>query len=187
MRITIDTEVLQRENLTLGDFLVLLMGFHDFNYKESLDKLIDAGIVQPNVFNRMSMVLSNNTRDYIAKILMMSNAKVRESGIDFNQLAEQLQSIFPAHKKPGTTYDWRGRTTEIAQKLMTLVAKYDFIFTEEEAIRATKEYVDSFDEDKTKMQLLKYFILRTKTNDQEIESMFMTIIENNRENEDSIR
>jgi len=34
-------------------------------------------------------------------------------------------------------------------------------FTEQEAIDATKEYVDSYKDDTTKMRLLKYFILRT--------------------------
>ena len=179
MKITINTDVLQRNNITLGEFLVLLMGYHDIVYKEQFDKLIRDGTISKNVFNPNEIVLSNNTRDLIAKILMESDEKVINYGIDFEKLASKLQELFPSGYKSGTTYSWRDRTEVIAFKLRTLVAKYGFIFTEEEAIKATKEYIDSFDEDKEKMQLLKYFILKTKK-DGEIDSMFMTIIENNR-------
>lgn len=184
MNITIDTEVLQSKDISLGEFLVLLMSFNDISYTKCLSSLVNKGIVQSDVFNPLSAVLSNKTKDLISFLLMLSNSKVQNSHIDFLMLAQKLQSIYPAHKKPGTTYDWRGKTFDIAQKLMTLVAKYSFTFTEEEAIAATQEYVDSFDLDtdpnRTKMQLLKYFILKTYSADREINSQFMTIIENNR-------
>ena len=109
---------------------------------------------------------------------MKSDIKVISSGLDFNTLAARLQGIYPSGIKSGTTYNWRGSNEDIAQKLRTLIAKYNFFFTEEEAVKATKKYVDSF-ENKEKMQLLKYFILKTK-NDGTIDSMFMTIIENDR-------
>ena len=180
MRITIDTEVLQKEHLSLGDFLVLLMGYKDIDYKESLDSLINKGVIQPNLFNRMSVVLSDNTREYVSKILLDSDSKVMESTIDFENLAIQLQSIYPTGNKPGTSYNWRGKLKEIELKLKALVAVHGFDFTESEAIQATKEYVSSFDGDRTKMQLLKYFILRTDGKNGEISSQFMSIIENNR-------
>ena len=178
MTITINTEVLQKERLSLGDFLVLLMGYYDLSYREILDKLIRDGTVQPNVFNKDSMVLSDNTRNLVAGVLMKSDCKVLGSGLDFNTLAARLQALYPPGTKPGTSYSWRDSNEAIAQKLRTLVAKYNFFFTEEEAVRSTEKYVSSF-EDQQKMQLLKYFILKT-TDDGQINSMFMTIIENNR-------
>lgn len=178
MKITIDTDVLHKENLSFGDFLVLLIGHYDISYEETLQKLIRDGTVQPNVFNKNEMILSDNTKDLIARILMESDIKVISSGLDFNTLAARLQEIYPSGIKSGTTYNWRGSNEDIAQKLRTLIAKYNFFFTEEEAVKATKKYVDSF-ENKEKMQLLKYFILKTK-NDGTIDSMFMTIIENDR-------
>lgn len=180
MRITIDTEVLQSEHLSLGEFLVLLMGYKEINYKESLDSLIDKGVVEPNIFNRMSVVLSNNTKEFVSKVLLDSDAKVMGSKVNFETLAKELQEIFPKGNKSGTSYYWRGWTKEIEQKLKTLVAVHDFTFTESEAIKATKEYVDSFEEDRSKMPLLKYFILRTDGKNGEISSQFMSIIENNR-------
>lgn len=179
MKITIDTEILQRNNLTLGEFLVMLFGYCDVKYKENFDKLIEKSIISKNVFDKDSMVLSNNTRDLIAKVLIESDAKVMGYDLNFEELAKKLQDIYPKGNKPGTTYNWGDNTAVIAFKLRTLVAKYGFIFTEDEAIKATKEYVDSFEDDNKNMKLLKYFILRTSKDDS-IDSMFMTIIENNR-------
>ena len=182
MKLTINTEVLQREHLSLPEFLTLLMGFYDIDYKKIYDDLITKNIIEPNLYNS-SVVLSNNTKDLVARLLLESDDKVFNSGIDFNALAEKLQAIYPEGNKPGSTYKWRSTTDTIAQKLRTLIATHNFLFTEEEAINATKAYVSSFTDTKP-MQLLRYFLLRTIRDSQgniEIESQFMTIIENNRE------
>ena len=63
----------------------------------------------------------------------------------------------------------------------------DFNNLEEEAIEAVRDYVASFKAPYTHMHTLKNFILYTKKNeegDYEMESIFMTIIENNREKAD---
>ena len=183
MKITINTEVLKKQHLTMGDFLVMLIGYYGINYKETLDKLIRDGTLEKNVFNPYDMVLSNNTKNLVAGILLESNEKANSLGIDFEALAEKLQGIYPDGMKPGTSYYWRGDTTTIAMKLRALVAKHGFTFTEEEAVKATKGYVDSFKgKDLKQMSLLATFILKTKRqpDGNEVDSMFMTIIENNR-------
>lgn len=184
MKITIDTEVLKREHLTMGEFLVMLIGYYDVKYKDMLDKLVDRDIVNRSVFDKNDMVLSNNTKNLTAKIVLESDDKANSLGIDYEALAKKLQEIYPSGVKPGTTYYWRGDTSVIVQRLRALVVKYDFTFTEEEAIKATKEYVNSFKDNETKqMSLLGFFIFRTNRTDggdREINSMFMTIIENNR-------
>ena len=183
MKITINTEVLKRQHLTMGDFLVMLIGYYGINYKETLDKLIRDGTLEKNVFNPYDMVLSNNTKNLVAGILLESDDKANSLGIDFDALAEKLQGIYPDGIKPGTSYYWRGDTTTIAMKLRALVAKHGFTFTEEEAVKATKEYVDTFkDKDLKQMSLLATFILKTKKqpDGSDVDSMFMTIIENNR-------
>lgn len=188
MKLTINTDVLSKENLTLGEFLLLLMNHYGEDYSTCFDKLVKAGLIEPNLFKAMSAVLSNNTKNLIAKILMESDERAVKSGIDFDSLADKLRECYPEGIKPGTTYEWKGKTEEIAQKLRTLVVKYDFAFTEEEAIAAVREYVGTF-KGYMYMQLLRNFILNTRKDSDgriEIESLFMTIIENNREgNENS--
>ena len=167
----------------MGDFLVMLIGYYGINYKETLDKLIRDGTLEKNVFNPYDMVLSNNTKNLVAGILLESNEKANSLGIDFEALAEKLQGIYPDGMKPGTSYYWRGDIKTVAMKLRALVVRHGFIFTEEEAIKATKEYVDSFKGKDTKqMSLLATFILKTKrqSDGRDVDSMFMTIIENNR-------
>ena len=179
MNITINTDVLQDYHLSLGDFLVLLMGYYDVDYKQCCDKLVGTGIASKNLYNPLSIVLSDNSKDYVASLITDCNPAVIESKINFPVLATQLRELYPQGKKPGTSYSWRDNGSVIEQKLKTLIAMHGFTFTEQEAIDATKEYVASFGEDKTHMHLLKYFILRTDK-DGNIDSPFMTIIENNR-------
>lgn len=181
MKITIDTKVLQEEHLTVGEFLVMLMGFYHERYSSCYNRLENKGTICIDVFNALNddfMMLSDNTKNLITSILVRSDPKVRESKINFMELAGKLQDLYPSGNKPGTTYPWREDRNIIAQKLMTLVAVHEFSFTEEEAVRATKEYVDSYDGNYGQMQLLRYFILKTKNG--EVNSMFMTLIENNR-------
>lgn len=180
MKIFIDTDVLGRHHLTLSEFLVLLMGYHSLNIVDSIQHLIKENIVQPNLFDDTSIILSNNTKDLVSRIIVESNPKVMTSNIDFLSLAAKLQSLYPEGCKPGTSYSWRDSTSVIAYKLMTLVAQFDFSFTEQEAVDAVREYVSTFT-DTQHMQLLKYFILKaTNANDSGFTSNFMTIIENNR-------
>ena len=81
MKITVDWDVLQREHIPIGDFLVMLMGYYDADYKESLDRLADKGIVQQNLFKKGSMILSDNTKNLVAKVLIESDGKAASCGI----------------------------------------------------------------------------------------------------------
>ena len=187
MKLTINTDVLDKYNLTFKEFLVLLVGYYELGYDKEHDSLMERGLVEKNLFSQLPPILSDNTKNLVAKILLESDDKIVQSKLDFNRLAQVLMSYYPSGIKAGTSYKWQGETEEIAQKLRTLVAKYDFTFTEEEAIMAVKEYVGSFTAPYKYMHLLRNFILTTKKDSDgklEIDSQFMSIIENNR-NEDS--
>ena len=76
---------------------------------------------------------------------------------------------------------WRGTTAEVAKKLKTLVVKYGFVINKESVIKATKEYVNSFNGNYRYMPLLKYFILKSVKDadgNVDIKSELMSIIEN---------
>lgn len=110
--------------------------------------------------------------------------KVINSSIDFEKLAIELMNCYPQGNKPGTTHKWRSTTDVIAQKLRTLVAVEDFKFTPKEAIQATINYVSSLDHLIKICYFLGSFLLTTKKSPidgfSEIDSLFMTYIENNR-------
>ena len=184
MKIIINTDVLHEENLSLGDFLALLIGYYDIAYKDCFYRMIKSELAAPNILHEDSLILSDNTKNLVARLLLASTNKVKDSSMDFNSLAKKLQSIYPSGIKAGTTYLWRDTEAIIALKLMTLFVKHDFAFTEKEAIRATEEYVNSFKDQQDRMMLLKYFILKTTKSDDglnSVDSLFMSIIENNRQ------
>ena len=162
MRITIDTDILSKNNLSMGEFLTLLLGFWNLNFYNCLDDLLKKKLVDESETDHDGIILSNNTKNLVSRVLTESDNKLLKCPIkDFGALAKTLMEIYPKGIKQGTTYPWQGTVEEVAQKLRVLVVRYGFEFTEQEAINATKEYVDSYKDDTTKMRLLKYFILRT--------------------------
>lgn len=181
MRITIDTNILSRNNISLGEFLVLLLGYNNCNFDECFGSLVDKKLADIDKFTMGGIILSGNSKELVTRLLTEADERLNKSPVkDFYVLARKLMNIYPSGNKSGTSYLWGGTLEEIAQKLMVLVTVHSFIYTEDEAIKATKEYVNSFKGDRSHMKLLKYFLLRTRRTEQEIDSDFMTIIENNR-------
>jgi hypothetical protein len=175
-KVSINKDVLEKYNLSMDEFLVLLLTYNKANIQEVKQSLVEKGLADFSVFDD-ELVISSATKDLITSISIDSDVKVLSKDKEFKELADKLKELFPKGKKAGTTYMWRDSTAVIARKLKTLVVKYDYQFTEEQAIKATKAYVESFNGDYTYMQLLKYFILKSLP-DGEIKSDFMSYIEN---------
>lgn len=175
-KVSINKDVLEKNNLSMDEFLVLLLTYNKANIQEVKQSLVEKGLADFSVFDE-DLVISSTTKDLITSITIDSDVKVISKDKEFKELADKLKELFPKGKKAGTTYMWRDSTAVIARKLKTLVVKYDYQFTEEQAIKATKAYVESFNGDYTYMQLLKYFILKSLP-DGEIKSDFMSYIEN---------
>lgn len=175
-KISINKDVLEKYNLSIDEFLVLLLTYNKANIHEVRESLVNKGLADYSVVDD-TLIISSTTKDLITSVTIDSDVTVISKDKEFKELAEKLKEIFPKGKKAGTTYMWRDSTAVIARKLKTLVVKYDYEFTEEQALKATKAYVESFNGDYTYMQLLKYFILKTMP-DGEIRSDFMSYIEN---------
>ena len=181
MKLAIDEKILAKNNLTLNEYLFLLFNARGGDVHECIASLIAKGWAGADLFDDTKIVLSDNTKENVFNVLVDSDKLVEDKQDDFEAIANKLREIFPKGNKAGTNYNWRGSTAEIARKLKNLVVKYGCRFTEEEAIEATKAYVASFNGDYKYMKLLKYFLLKTPRNnngDVEIESDFMTYLEN---------
>lgn len=179
MNITISEDILSKWDLSIQEFLFLLFNVKEGDVNKCISSLTQKGWVDKNLFDTTKVVISNNRKEDITTILVDSE-KV-ETKLEFEELANKLREIFPKGKKPGTTYMWRDTTAVIAKKLKILVTKYNCTFTEEQAIKATQAYVNSFGGNYKYMQLLKYFILKTPTNasgDVELRSDFMSYVDN---------
>jgi hypothetical protein len=123
--------------------------------------------------------LTQSGVDLIESIFLNSEFRTPECAEDrYDKLAKKMQELFPEGKKPGTKLMWRDSQAMIAKKLKALVKKYGVKFTDEEALDATKKYVNSFNGDYQFMQVLKYFISKRNQLTGEETSQFLSYIEN---------
>lgn len=178
MTITVADKILDKYNLSIEEFLILYICSKEYDIKELIDTIIAKGYADKNLYNPNTAIVSNNVKEIISSVIIDSDKAVIDKEEDYLKVAKKMQEIFPKGRKEGTTYAWRDCTAVIAKKLKTLVVKFDFKFTEEEALNATKKYVESFNGNYKFMQLLKYFILKNDTTTGDIKSEFMSLIEN---------
>lgn len=123
-------------------------GLIDFSGYEEINKPKDVTLTQRGV-------------DFIETIFLNSEFKNPKSNTDkYEELAVKLRELFPKGKKPGTSLMWRGSVFEVTKKLKALEKKTGAKYTEEQAIDATKRYIDSFNGVYNYMQVLPYFILK---------------------------
>ena len=181
MKLTIDQTILENNNLTLEEFLVLFLSAKEVDIGDISQSLVAKGFADKDLFSSGKLVISDKVKDLISTISIDSDKNVIVKDSEFTELATELREIYPAGRKDGTTYMWRGTTAEVAKKLKTLVVKYGFVINKESVIKATKEYVNSFNGNYRYMQLLKYFILKSVKDadgNVDIKSELMSIIEN---------
>lgn len=181
MKLTIDQTILDKNNLTLEEFLVLFLSAREVDIGVISQSLVTKGLADKDLFSSGKLVISDKVKDLVSTISIESDKNVIDKDSEFIELATELREIYPAGRKDGTTYMWRGTTAEVAKKLKTLVVKYGYTINREDVLKATKEYVNSFNGNYRYMQLLKYFILKSVKDadgNVDIKSELMSLIEN---------
>ena len=179
MKITIDEKVLKKYDLSLEEFLFWYLCMRGYDIDDIKKSLIEKNLASVDLFKDFNVILSDNQKDLVASILINSSLSEDEN-LDFEDTAKAMREVYPSGIKPGTNYYWKGSVSEIVEKLKTIRSKYkNFKFTKEEAVEATKKYVESYEnKDNTTMHLLKYFILKKDKITGDIKSEFMSYIEN---------
>jgi hypothetical protein len=162
MRIEIEDAVLEKYGITLDEFLALLLAYYGTDIKEVNNSLIAKNLADRNLFMSEGIIIGSKAEELMSSILVDSSSKNQYDDAYYEALASKMQELYPAGKKPGTTYMWRGTVAEIAKKLKTLVSKYGYTLEEDKVLAATKNYVNSFNGDYQRMRLLKYFILKSE-------------------------
>ena len=181
MKLTIDQTILDKNNLTIEEFLVLFLSAREVDIGVISQSLVAKGLADKDLFSSGKLVISDKVKDLVSTIPIESDKNVIDKDSEFTELATELREIYPAGRKDGTTYMWRGTTAEVAKKLKTLVVKYGYTINREDVLKATKEYVNSFNGNYRYMQLLKYFILKSVKDadgNVDIKSELMSLIEN---------
>lgn len=181
MKLTIDQTILDKHNISIGEFMILYLNANSIDIKECIESIIKKNLADRNLFSENSIVVSDKVKDLITTIIIDSDKNVIDKDSEFLELANEMRELYPKGKKEGTTYLWRGTTAEVAKKLKTLVVKYGYSFSKEQVLKATKEYVNSFNGNYKRMRLLKYFVLKSEKDADDninIISELMSLIEN---------
>ena len=180
MKLIIDSEVCESKGLTLEEFIVLYLNNKNVDISKTINSIIEKKVASKDLFNPNAVVLSSNSRKLLEEIILDSDKTVAQNNKRLENLAEKLRELYPEGKKQGTQYYWRDSNSVIVKKLKALIKKYGDCFTDEQAINATKKYVESFNGNYQFMQLLKYFISKNVVKGGEVEetSQLLSYIEN---------
>lgn len=181
----INKEILAKSGISVDMAFYLASIYFDRPYTyDTFDLASKQGLITYNHLDRYNLPiqpkLTREGVELVESIFLNSEFK-GDKGIDtdrYDELADKLRELYPKGRKEGTSYLWRDSHAKIANKLRTLVKKYNFKFTDEQAINATKRYIESFNGNYSYMQLLKYFILKKDKDTGEENSQLMSYIEN---------
>ena len=181
----INKETLAKSGISVDMAFYLASIYFDRPYTyDTFDLASKQGLITYNHLDRYNLPiqpkLTREGVELVESIFLNSEFK-GDKGIDtdrYDELADKLRELYPKGRKEGTSYLWRDSHAKIANKLRTLVKKYNFKFTDEQAISATKRYIESFNGNYSYMQLLKYFILKKDKDTGEENSQLMSYIEN---------
>ena len=173
MKIVLDTEVCKKEGKD-ADVIIYLLSLlsgcritvNTFE-KARQQNLLKFEKPYDRRFPFPEYVSLNPTGEYVVEGMMASSSIPDSKDDSCLELANRLREIFPAGKKPGYAYTWRDSPSCIADRLKKFFLKYGR-YSDEDIIRATKAYVDSFNGNYQYMQLLKYFIWKNKVTGEEV-------------------
>lgn len=168
MKITIDTSLCLRNKITIDYYLSLLSLYIAKRLPKDFEKnaiLANHVTYESQNFDGSynKLQLTQEGVDLVEKLFLDSEFGGGDGKQGrFEELAEKLIGLFPRGNKPGTNNPWRGSPTMIARRLKTFAKKFGVTFTDEEAIDATKRYVNSFGQTTTRMRTLAYFIFKNE-------------------------
>lgn len=176
MKFLIDSDILEKEGLSILEFSILLYyiagGRGTLNEdicttlweKRMLTKDIEGYIIEPTIAEKVQS--------------WTSYSACTDKGKDrIPKLAKGLQALFPEGKKAGTNYYWRDSCKVIEKRIALFFKKYGENYTDEQILRAAETYTKSFNSNYQYMQLLKYFIYKRGEAGEE-NSQLLSYIEN---------
>lgn len=188
MKVIVDTDKCAELGLTPDVALYLTsLYFNCCITKDTFNEVCKKGFIEYDEFKAGFPVNGRITQtgvDVVESLFLNSEiVQVVKCGDEeqdrFMVLADKLREIYPQGKKQGTNLQWRDSTVMICKRLKALIKKYGVSFTDEEAVEATKRYVDSFHGDYRFMQVLRYFLWKDdKINGEEV-SQFLSYLQNN--------
>lgn len=154
MKYVIDTDVCAKEHVGLPVVLSVMLLQTGVDLQELKQDMLDEEVL---VDHGGDLYVTQAWADKVARVLLLSDKEVpKEDRLD--NLVTKLMEIFPKGKKTGTSVYWKGNRKDNKLKLQKFFKLYGNDYTDEQILKAAKQYVDSFNGNYTYMRALKYFI-----------------------------
>lgn len=160
MKYVISTKALRDRGIKEEEALAVLLLTACDNISELFERLIKKGYIRrtEGIFEQ-GFEINETFLSKVQAALLSKDPDVPEED-KLGALASKLMEIFPKGKKEGTTSYWRGNRKEIRERLQKFFKLYGNKYTDEQILKATQDYVSSFNGNYSYMRVLKYFILK---------------------------
>lgn len=135
-RITIDPEAIEKNNLTLGEFILVLAAYWKVDLDEAAHHMLRMGTAR----NELGLVLPNQIAIEKFHNAIADSAAPQISEEDLLDLAKKMKTVYPKGMKPGTTTYWAEGPQIIARRLRLFIKKYGE-YSAEDILGATQKYV----------------------------------------------
>ena len=177
MKLIIDSDACLNNGTCIGEVLLLYEYALKISPESMKQSLIDKGYMTSagNLFDRYTAT------DKAVKLLdnVLADSSV-DDDTKITELATKLKELYPKGKKEGTNQFWADGVSIIVKRLKIFYKKYGF-YDNDIIIKATENYIKSFNGDYRFMKTLKYFLWSEKVNkagEVEPTSDLLTYIEN---------
>ena len=177
MKLIIDSDACLNNGTCIGEVLLLYEYALKISPESMKQSLIDKGYITSagNLFDRYTAT------DKAVKLLdnVLADSSV-DDDTKITELAIKLKELYPKGKKEGTNQFWADGVSIIVKRLKIFYKKYGF-YDNDIIIKATEDYIKSFNGDYRFMKTLKYFLWSEKVNkagEVEPTSDLLTYIEN---------
>lgn len=159
MKIVIDEKACKKHKMTVPEVLYALAiraGLTGNDVQEMLSKEI---LVEGQ--DSWYMV-TQHWSDTLDEILADSSGNVEKNDEELTELAIKMREVYPEGKQPGSIYFFRCNKREVMLKLKKFFLTHGN-YTDEQILDATKRFVNSFHGDYRYLPLIKYFISKQKS------------------------
>ena len=177
MKLIIDSDACLNNGTCIGEVLLLYEYALKISPESMKQSLIDKGYIT-NAGDLFGRYTATGTA-----VKLLDNV-LADSSVDddtkITELATKLKELYPKGKKEGTNQFWADGVSIIVKRLKIFYKKYGF-YDNDIIIKATEDYIKSFNGDYRFMKTLKYFLWSEKVNkagEVEPTSDLLTYIEN---------
>lgn len=155
MTYTINEEECIKKGFTVEEVHLLIL----LKLGADIDELLESMIQEEKILltDDEYYMLTPRWNDQLALVLLDSDKNKTPEDI-IEELVEEMKELFPKGKKEGTQVYWRGNKRELTLRLKKFFKLYGSNYSKEQILKATKDYVESFNGIYNNMRVLKYFI-----------------------------